>query len=156
LGTDNSIGALKTALRDGSPYLKAAIAEGLGESPHREARSLLIDLINGADATAARGAIRGMALRGEAEAADILSNLLCNESKPASLRTEAALALGDVQQPAALNALVRATGEIQEPEILEQVLEGLGRRPWPETESFFRDYLASPGLTAESKVAAIE
>jgi HEAT repeat protein len=155
-GSDNSISALKTALREGPPSLKSAIGEALGESPHPEARGLLIDLINGTDAVAARGAIRGMAARGDAEATDILSNILFNDKKSASLRTEAALALGDVQQPMALSALVRATAEIQDPDILEQVLEGLGRKPFAETEKFFHDYLESPGLTTESKVAALE
>ncbi len=156
LGSDNSITALKTALRDGPPYLKAAIGEGLGESPHPEARTLLIDLIDGTDETAARGAVRGFALRGDAEATDILANLLFDAQKPESVRTEAALALGEVQQPGALSALTRAVSEIQDPAIIEQVLEGLGRRPFAETEQFFSDYLASPGLAAESKVAALE
>lgn len=156
LGSDNSITALKTALRDGPPYLKAAIGEGLGESSHREARTLLIDLINGTDEIAARGAVRGFALRGDAEATDILANLLFNTQKPESVRTEAALALGEVQQPGALSALTRAVSEIQDPAIAEQVLEGLARRPFAETEQFFSDYLASPGLAAESKVAALE
>jgi len=156
IGSENAMSALKMALRDGPPYLKAAIAEGLGESPHREAAGLLVDLINGPDQIAARGAIRGVALRGDAEAVQLLSNVLFNEKKPESVRTEAALALGEVQQPTALSALIRATGEIHDPSIIEQVLEGLGKRPFTETEQFFRDYLASPGLTPESKVAALE
>jgi len=156
LGSDSSITALKIALRDGPAYLKAAIGEGLGESPHHEARALLIDLVNASDETAARGAVRGFALRGDAESADLLANLLFNAQKPESVRTEAALALGEVQQPGALTALTRAVSEIQDAAITEQVLEGLARRPFAETQQFFSDYLASPGLTSESKVAALE
>ena len=156
VGSDTSMSALRTALQDGPPYLKAAIGEGLGESPHREAREVLMDLINGTDETAARGAVRGLAMKGDVQAAEVLSNILFNDKKPESVRTEAALALGEVQQPAALSALIRATAEIQDPAIIEQVLEGLGRRPFTETEPFFREYLDSPGLSAESKVAALE
>src|SRR5262249_10290684 len=59
LGSEQSIAALRAALQDGEPYLKAAIGEGLGESPHPEATALLLEMVQGSDETAARGAIRG-------------------------------------------------------------------------------------------------
>jgi len=115
-----------------------------------------LDLISSADEATARGAIRGFALRGDGEAAEILSNILFNSQKSEGLRTEAALSLGDISQPAALSALTRAAIEISEPDISEQVLEGLGKRPFAETEQFFREYLEAPNRTEQSKVAALE
>ncbi len=156
LGSDETLAALKTALLEGPPYLKAAIGEGLGESPHPEAKNLLLSMVNGTDETVARGAIRGLALRGDAEAAETLGQVLFDAQKPDSVRAEAALALGEVQQPAALASLTRAATELQDETLTEQVLEGLGRRPFEETAEFFRSYLESPSLSTESKVAALE
>src|SRR5215204_3030722 len=103
LNSDEAIAALKIALRDGPAYLKAAVAEGLGASPHPEAREMLLELVNGQDETTARGALRGLALRADAEAVEVLSNVLFNGQKSDSVRTEAALALGDVDQPGAVS-----------------------------------------------------
>jgi HEAT repeat protein len=155
-GSNESVASLKRALADSSPFLKGAIGEALGESPNPQARILLLDMISGRDETAARGAVRGLGLRGDAEAADILGNLLFNSQAPAGLRTEAALALGEVGQPAALSALTRAATEIGDPEIASSALEALGKRPFAETDAFFREYLASPNLSTERKVAALE
>src|ERR1051325_937916 len=66
LGSEEALGALKAALKDGPPALKVAVAEVLGESPNSEARKLQLDLLNGADEPVARGAIRGLGRRGDA------------------------------------------------------------------------------------------
>jgi HEAT repeat protein len=157
IGTDEAMAALKTALTNGSPpYLKAAIAEGLGASPNPEAREVLHELVNGKDQTTARAAARGFATRGDADAVDTLGSLLFNGQTPLSVRTEAALALGDVSLPSAQDQLTRAITQIQDEDVRESVLDGLGRRPFSDTEAFFRDYLNSPTATPESKVLAIE
>ena len=156
IGSDNAIAALKVALSDGPPYLKAAIGEGLGQSPHPEAWPLLLDLANGADEIAARGALRGLALRGETQATDVLAQFLADSDKPESIRTEAALALGDVNRPEALEALTRAATDSPDESVLGSILEGLGKRPFAETEAFFRGYLETPNLSAENKAAALE
>ena len=157
IGTDEAMAALKTALtNDSPPYLKAAIAEGLGASPNAEARDLLHELVNGKDQTTARAAARGLAARGDADAVDTLGNLLFNDQTPLNVRTEAALALGDVSLPSAQDQLVRAITQIQDDDVRESVLDGLGRRPFSDTEGFFRDYLNSTTVPPESKVLAIE
>lgn len=157
LGTDEALAALKAALTNDSPsYLKAAIAEGLGESPNPEARDLLHELVNGKDETTARAAARGLALRGDADAVDTLGTLLFNDQTPLSVRTEAALGLGDVNLPGAQDLLTRAMSQIQDEDVLESVLDGLGRRPFSDTEEFFRNYLNSPSVPPASKVLAIE
>jgi hypothetical protein len=157
IGTDEAMAALKNALAgDTAPYVKAAIAEGLGASPNAEARDLLHELVNGKDQTTARAAARGLAARGDADAVDTLGSVLFNNETPLSVRTEAALALGDVSLPGAQDQLTRAITQIQDDDVRESVLDGLGRRPFSETEGFFRDYLNSPTVPPESKILAIE
>jgi HEAT repeat protein len=149
--------ALRAALASPiPPYLKAAIAEGLGESPNPEARDLLHEILNGKDETTARAAARGLALRGDADAVDTLGNALFNDQTPLSVRTEAARSLGDVDLSSAQDLLVRAVAQIQDDDVRESVLDGLGRRPFAETQPFFHDYLNSPDVPPDSKVLAIE
>jgi HEAT repeat protein len=157
LGTDEAMNALKLALTNDSPaYLKVAIAEGLGESPNPEARDLLHELANGKNEAVARGAVRGMALRGDQDSVDALGNLLSNEQTPISVRTESALGLGDVDLSTAQDILTRIAAQTKDTDILESALDGLGRRPFSETEEFFRGYLSSPDVPPESKVMAIQ
>lgn len=157
LGTDAALAALKSALAYNSPaYLKAVIAKELGNDPNPAARALLNDLINDKNEIIARGAVRGMALSGDSDAVNALGGLLLNEQVPLSIRAEAALALGDVQAPDALNTLMSAAAGIKDDDVLENVLDGLGKRPFSETEGFFSSYLSSPEVPADSKVEAIE
>jgi HEAT repeat protein len=157
IGTDNALAALKAALAaNNPPYLKAAIAEGLGESPSSEARELLQELLNGTDETTARAAARGLALRGDADAVNTLGNALFNDQTPESVREEAARSLGDVDLPGVVDLLTRAIAQIQDDDVRESVLDGLGREPFSETEPFFRNYLNSPDVSPDSKVLAIE
>jgi HEAT repeat protein len=157
IGTDEALAALKAALAAANPpYLKAAIAEGLGESPNPAAGDLLNELLNGKDETTARAAARGLALRGDADAANTLGSALFNDQTPESVREEAARSLGDVDAPGALDLLTRAIAQIQDDDVRESVLDGLGRRPFSETEPFFRNYLNSSDVPPDSKVLAIE
>ncbi len=157
IGTDEAMARLKAALTNDSPtYVKTAIAEGLGQSPNAEARDLLHELVNGKDETVARAAARGLAARGDADAVETLGNLLYNEQTPLSVRTESALALGDVDLPGAQDLLTKAVTQIQDDDVVESVLDGMGRRPFSETEDFFRGYLDSPNVSSDLKVLAIE
>jgi HEAT repeat protein len=157
LGTEQAMAALKSALtNDLPPHIKAAIAESLGTAPNPEAAELLHELVHGKDETTARGAARGLAARGDADSVDTLGNLLFNDQTPLSVRTEAALALGDVDLPTAQDLLTRAIAQIHDEDVLESALDGLGRRPFSETQDFFRNYLNSPDVPADAKVLAIE
>lgn len=156
IGSDEAISALTNALAQGPPYLKAAIAEALAESPHPAAKDLVLGVLNGSDETAARGAIRGLGLRGDAASAQVLEQTLFDPDKPESLRTEAALAIGDIRQPSAMDTLTRAINELQDDTIAENVLHAVGKRPFTETEGFFRAYLESPSPSPELKAAALE
>jgi hypothetical protein len=155
-GSDESITALKRALPGAPAFLRTAIAESLGGSPNAQARPLLLELVDGRDEAAARGAVRGLGARGDAEAAEVLSNLLMNPAKSVNLRIEAANALAEVDQPASLAALSQAARQLSDPELVSAALEAIGQRPFAETQDFFRDYLSSPGLSSEAKVAALE
>jgi HEAT repeat protein len=155
-GSDAAMQALKQALQEGPVSLKAAVAEALGGCPNLAARQMLLDLASGADETTARGALRGLATRGDAEAAEVLAAALFDEKKSVAFRTEAALALGTVQQAAALAALTRAVREIKDETLLENVFDGLGRRPFTETEAIFREFLQRSDVATDSRVAALE
>jgi HEAT repeat protein len=156
MGSDEAFKALNAGLSSTNSMTKAAIAESLGECPHLQAPALLAQLLNDDDETVARGAVRGVAARGDVAAAEVLSELLFDPDRSDDMRAEAALALGDVQQPQALAALARAVNEIQDESIVEQIWEGLGNRPFSETEDLFRSYLNSPNLSSEDKVMALE
>lgn len=158
IGTDEAMASIKAALTlsDTPPYVKAAIAEGLGESPNPDARELLHSLANDKNETLARAAERGLALRGDDDAVNTLGGLLFNEQTALSVRTEAALALGDVNLQSAQDLLTRAVSQIQDEDVVESVLDGLGRRPFDQTEEFFRNYLNSPNVSPAYKVLAIE
>jgi len=155
-GAEDAMEALECVLRDGPAQLKAAVAEALGECPSPGARPLLLALAKGPDETTARGAMRGLAALGDAAASDMLASSLFDEKKSTALRTEAALALGSVREPAALDALTRAVREIRDETILNHVLDGLGHRPFAETEAVFIEFLKRDDSTTASRVAAIE
>jgi HEAT repeat protein len=157
IGTDAAIAALKSGLTNNlPPHVKADIAESLGQINNPETTELLHELASGKDETIARGAARGLAAHGDADAASTLGTLLFNDQTPLSVRTEAALALGDVNLPAAQDLLTRAIAQIHDDDILESALDGMGRRPFSETQDFFRTYLNSPNVPADAKVLAIE
>jgi HEAT repeat protein len=149
--------ALKEVLSDGPPQLKAAIAEGLGNSPNPEARALLTALVNAADEVIARGAIRGWAAMSNAEAVQILNGLIQSGDRSETVRAEAALFLGEMtNQPGAYLALTNAAWQTGNPELAKAILEGLGSRSLDETREFFQTYLSTPGLATELRVAAVE
>lgn len=156
IGSDEAMAALRDALRDSPSWLKATIAERLGESPHPDARPMLHELIASKDDPTVRGAIRGLALLGDNEAIHALARVLYDGERPLSVRTEAALALGEIDQASAAQILARAVWEIQDSTVLEHVLEGLGKRPFAETEEFFRAYLDAKNVSSDLRVAALE
>ena len=156
LGSNAAMAALKRALQDGPSQLRAGIAESLGESPHPDATRLLLDLLNSNDEAAVRGALRGFAARGDSDAVDVLGRTLFDGQKSEAVRTEAALALGGVNQPAALTSLTRAVTELGDETLVEHALEGLGKRPLAETREFLTGYLDTPNVPTEARVAAVE
>jgi len=158
-GTDEAMTALRGVLNDASASssLKAVIAEALGECPHLEARDLLLKLLESSDEAIARGAVRGLGLRDDAAAVEVLSALLRDERKTTTLRGEAALALGASEHPAAFSALQSAlAGATDQPAFARDILEGMGRRPFEETQFFFTGLLQEQNVPAHLRVSALE
>lgn len=155
-GSDEAFEAVKEILRESPSRIKAAIAEGLAESSHPDAKDLLFTLLDDQDEVCARGAVRGLGFMGSPEAVQKLVQTLHDENRPDSVRTEAALALGEMENPGAMVALMQAARSTEDPEIVQSILDGVGNRPISETREFFESYLQTPGLDSELKVAAIE
>ena len=86
IGSDEAINALKRTVVEAPADLKAAIAEGLGESTHSDAVPMLHSLLEDRDEAAARGAIRGFAARGDASSVEVLSGVLRDAARATSLR----------------------------------------------------------------------
>jgi HEAT repeat protein len=155
LGTDSAVAALRAGLTNAVPYLKAGIAESLGECTNAAARGLLLELVRDPDPIVARAAVRGLALSADPGVVATLGELLTDAQQPMSVRTEAALALGDVNVPAAFDLLTQAAYNTQDEVLVEYIMEGIAKRNFAETEEFLNRYLASE-TPASLKAAAIE
>lgn len=152
-----ALAAVREALASGPPYLQAAIAEGLGQSAAPEAKERLRSLLRHPDEVVARGAIRGWANAGSVEGVQVMTDVLYGGDWPESVRGEAALGLGEAtDRPEARVALTNAAWHLRDGDLAPLVLEGLGHHPIDTTSAFFREYLATPGLPSELRVAAVE
>ena len=156
MDTDGAFIGLKKAIATAPAAVNAAIGEGLGENRHPEARHLLQQLLEHTDEAVVRGAIRGMAARGDAEAVSVLSGILSDAKKPESLRTEAALNLGEMEQPGVSKILVAAALSSTDESLTEHILTGLGKRPFNETQEFYREYIADKAVGIDAKAAALD
>ena len=156
LGTDEAFTALLDALQAAPPLVKAAIAESLGSSRHPRALAVILGLLEDPDPTVARGAIRGLAARGGAEASAALAGILNGTVADASVRDEAAVALGRIGGPGTFEALARAARDSTAEEIKASAIRGLGVLPFAQTRGFFEDYLRSATTSTALKAAALE
>lgn len=140
------------------PYVKAAIAEGLGENSHPDARHLILTLLEneGKDAIAMRGLIRGAAALGDGESLKIIANIITDSQQSESVREEAARELGVNSNPMAFKLLTDAIENIDDPELEKHLLEGFGNLSVNDTSDFFQEYLASNETPEELRVAAVE
>ena len=154
-GSDEAFAALKQALQNSPQEVRVAIAEALGECPNPESGALLRSLLNDPSEAVARGAVRGLATQGSAEAAASLAQLVGEPARSVNLREEAAFELGRVNQPGVLGTLTRAATSPGEEAIVEAALKGIGLRDIKETESFYQNYLRSPNADTELKKTAV-
>jgi HEAT repeat protein len=155
-GSDQALAALRAALDSAPPALKASIAEGLGRCDRPEARRILLSVLEGSDDVAARGAIRGLVASQASDAAGQLSDVLLDPERSAGVRTEAALALGELGTPAAQSALVNALPRAGDPDVVETIIEGLGNLPFNDTRSLFHDLLESPETARPQRIGALK
>jgi HEAT repeat protein len=155
-GSPTALAALKQALASGSKDLRGAVAKGLGDCDSPECAKILTELINDPSIDISRAAIQGLAQQGSAQSVETLSKLLNDPSRAAELRMDAAEGLGSINQPGVLEALSNAALTIQDDDVVTQVLNALGTRDFNETKDFFNNYLHSPSISSDMRVAAIE
>ncbi len=155
-GSPEAIGALKTVLASGNQELRAAVAEGLGDCASPQCTALMIGMLNDANQQVVESAIRGLGRQGSPEAATALTQFLYDPQRSADLRCDAALALGNVNQPGVFATLSQAALTIPDEGIVKQVLNAIGSRDIGETRGFFESYLRSPTASGELKVEAVE
>jgi HEAT repeat protein len=155
LESEEAFAALMDAFAAAPPLVKAAIAESLGISRHPRALAVMLELLEDPDATVVRGAVRGLAARGGPEASAALTGILNGVVADASIRDEAAVALGRIGGPGTFEALARAALESPGEEVKASALRGLGVLPFAETRAFFEEYLRST-TSAAMKAAALE
>jgi hypothetical protein len=135
--SDTAFALALNVLTNAPSSSRAAMAEALGHSQRPESRTLLESLLTGADEAVARGAVRGVAARASPDALNQLGAMLVDGwDLPLSVRTEAALCLGGLDDPAATDVLKAAALEVKNTTVAKHVLAGLGNRPFAETESF--------------------
>jgi len=147
---------LSESARNGPPRLRALIAEALGTSPLPEARDILLPLLNDPDPAVGRGALRGLAAAPSAETALLLGGMLNDARRPESIRSEAALILGTLPDPAASCVLIEALREAASESLRAQLWDAIGMRPILETGDFVREMVQSPVPNDLQRLAAIE
>jgi HEAT repeat protein len=155
-GSNQAIAAIKEVLWNGPAELRAAIGESLGGCSNPESYSLMLTLLADKDQTVAMGAVRGLARQGSREAMDVLHQTLYGSTMPLNVRCEAALGLGSMNQPGIAELLAHAAAAITDEAIVTQVLNALASRPIGESKDLIENFLKSPGVSPDFKVAAIE
>jgi HEAT repeat protein len=154
---DESIAILEGALTTASCQLKSSIAEALGHCPNPDAAKIIASLLfSDHDEIAVRGAIRGLGVIGDVQSVQTLGGILFDDRHPVSVRSEAALALGEAGTWEAYDTLVEAFGRFEGEEVLEEIVAGLGAMEFERTEWIFQEYLNSARGTGEQRAAAIE
>lgn len=154
-GSPEALAALLEALPKCSERLKLVVAESLGTCPNPQSAEVLLKLVNDPSQGTKVGAIRALGIRGDAEAAKCLAQVLLDGERAEDVRMHAALALADVRQTGAFEALTRAALD-PESSVAEQALQSLAKRPYDETRSFFEQFLTHVDTPRESKIAVLE
>jgi HEAT repeat protein len=156
IGSDEALTVLRQALLNAPPLLKATIAEALGHSKNSQAGALIAALLRDSDEVVIRGAIRGLAAIGDDQSVKLIAEIMRDSRRHSDLRTAAAIALGQVNDPAANQLLIQLAQGTQDREILTAALTGLGQQSFNQTEKFFRSFLASNNVGAEMRALALE
>lgn len=155
-GTDAALAALKAAYASGPEELRVAIAQSLGKCASPECAKWLQEMLQDPSVLVARGAVRGLAEQNSPEAAGALVRLLSDANADMDLRTEIATSLSSVEQPGVTEALAELARSSQDDDLTSAALSSLGGRDFGQTEAFFKEYLQTPGVSPELRVAAVE
>jgi HEAT repeat protein len=147
------------SMEDTPLSLKAAILEGLGYSPHPQAKDLIVAMLQDENDLVVRGAIKGLSATGNQEAVSILSNIMSSEGRSDSVIAEAALGLGKIDHPDAFKMLVDAYNEAaisENNDRLDDIISALGYRDITESGDFFKKIINSKTTDPSLRLAAIE
>ncbi len=156
LRTAEAFAVLAQGLAGAPAHLKAMIAVLLGNFDTAESRRLLREMLNGTDATVARGAMRGWAALGDAEALDLLSKYFANGQNPVELRADAALSLSRIGSARANQTLIESVSRTTDRSLATAILRGLAEHDFTESEPFFRQYLNRADVPVALRAAALE
>jgi HEAT repeat protein len=145
--------------QDSPPYLKAAIAEGLGYSSNPMAKNLIFSALENDNDVVVRGAIRGLAAIGDRDSILTLSEILSANNGSNGVIAETAKELAKIDHPDAYDALVSAYNESYDTttmEFKESIIAALGQRDISETGDFFQNILDETNFSLPLKLATIE
>jgi HEAT repeat protein len=156
IASDEALAVLQNALLSAPPELAATIAEALGNSAHPGARALISALLRDDNEIVVRGAIRGLATIGDRESAMLLGGILADSRRATAVRTEAALALGEVNQSAANQFLIQFAHTTDDQDMVTAALLALGQRPFDQTRGFFRSFMDAPEVETDMRALALE
>src|SRR5208337_80178 len=118
--------------------------------------SILLSLLHDSQEPVALEAIRSLAKQNSPEGATALGQLLNDPQQSSTLRCEAALDLGDVDQFGVVSMLTDAAKQTDDADVAAAALKALGGRDFSETQPFFESFLHSSDVSSELRVAAVE
>lgn len=120
----------------------------------QEALPLLRAALNDPDQEVRRAALRGLGRTESPEAENLLAGY-AKDGVAIEESTEAALVLGQMQNPAVTGKLQGLLGQARDPVLREHLVDALAGRPWEQTQAFFSGHLRNPNVAAEEKQNAL-
>jgi HEAT repeat protein len=139
-----------------NPLQAQFVPQPLQTAQNNENVSQLAAQLNDPNPGVVKTAIKKLAAINSPAAAAALARLLNDAQRSGEARMEAASALGGMSDSSALQALSQAAQSMQDPDMVKDVLDAIGSRDFSETETFFQNYLRSPTVSSELRVAAVE
>lgn len=161
IGTEEAFRLLWSAF-DGAPLeLKTAILEATGQCRLAAAEAVLRDYAKGNEQSLTRAALRGLASLQPNSIIGDFAAIMDDPELPISLRSEAALCLGELDNPAStqvlLNALGKNVGAGDEAETLaEFIMEALASRPEKQVRDAFAALLELPDIGPDFRATVLE
>jgi HEAT repeat protein len=155
-GSPEALAALKAAAGGPSPEIRGAIAGGLRGCPSPACTSILLSLLHDSEDSVAMAAVGSLARQGSPEAATALGQLLNDPQESSSVRCDAALGLGGIDQFGVVAMLTQAAQQTDDQDVAAAALKALGGRNFADTQAFFENFMKSPDASPELRLAAVE
>lgn len=155
-GSPECLAALGRVLAKANPEDKAYIAALIGRTGNPAVKEWLWPMLDESDSRIVIGALRGLSQLGGIEVAPRIAGILTDANRPEPARVEAALSLGTLGTPEALEALTAALHQSPEDELATAILGSLGRFEFTAVAGTFTQFLNEPTTTADQRVVAVE